>query len=338
MILSRILPALGLLFLPSLAFASFSDVPSNHPNADAINYVQAQGIVSGYPDGTFKPYLSINRAEFTKIIIGSNFNEQALRLCQGFGFSDTSTDAWYTPYVCLAAQHHIIAGYPDGTFRPNTPISFAEAAKIVALVDNFYYNGDYFNNTMANGVLRGTPLPESTDGMWYESSVRYLSQKNAIPTTVLSFTHSLSRGEMAEMIYRLKTGTTDKLSQTYDGLQGKAALSSPTATDTANVNRDFQRSTDINHIMNAVRAYRIDYGNLPAGIPLNQSEEICRDDACGPGFVNLQMLVGPYLASIPRDPMIGNTGETRYFIQTDAAGHITVTAPDAETRTVSATY
>lgn len=53
----------------------FSDVPFNHLNAETIDYVQANGIVSGYPDGTFRPDQTINRAEFVKIITIATFGQ-----------------------------------------------------------------------------------------------------------------------------------------------------------------------------------------------------------------------------------------------------------------------
>jgi hypothetical protein len=63
------------------AYAFFSDVSSGHVNYDAIKYVQDNGIVSGYQDGTFKPDKTINRAEFTKIIVAARFPTAAIDSC-----------------------------------------------------------------------------------------------------------------------------------------------------------------------------------------------------------------------------------------------------------------
>jgi S-layer homology domain len=200
--------------------AAFLDVPASHPNAEAIAYVKAEGIVSGYTGGTYHPDEYINRVEFTKIVIGSNFTERALGFCVDYGFPDTSRTAWYAKYVCLAAQHKIIAGRPDGKFYPEDAINFVEAAKIIATVDNFYLNGVYYDNVMANGVMVGEPLPESRDGVWYEPYVRYLAGKNAIPVSITSFNSQITRGEMAEIIYRLKAKVTTKPSKTYEQFAG----------------------------------------------------------------------------------------------------------------------
>ncbi len=198
------LPLIAITFLLGVtpAYASFSDVPSTHPNADAIVYVQTQGIVSGYPDGTYGPDAKINRAEFTKIVIGLPLTDDALRLCDysTLAFNDTDKNAWYAPYLCFAAEQKIIGGYPDGSFRPADQINFVEASKILANV--------FFSRS------------ESTDGsVWYKLPVTGLGNLNAIPVSITRFDQNITRGEMAEMIYRLKTEKTNKPSQTYDSLQ-----------------------------------------------------------------------------------------------------------------------
>ncbi|MEK7563157.1 MAG: S-layer homology domain-containing protein, partial [Patescibacteria group bacterium] len=75
--LSRTALLLAPLLLPLQALAAFSDVSSTHPNAEAIAYVKAEGIVSGYPDGTYRPNQTINRAEFVKFVTGTQFNDAA---------------------------------------------------------------------------------------------------------------------------------------------------------------------------------------------------------------------------------------------------------------------
>ena len=188
---------------------AFFDVPANHPNADAIGYVKSQGIVSGYADGTFKPDQQINRAEFTKILIASNYPpnfdgpgpEECLQ--DAYVFLDVSRE-WFAKYVCTAKAGGLIDGYPDGTFRPATNINFVEAAKILS--KNFKL-----------------PFTDGTDS-WYENYVRALSAKNAIPTSITHFDQPITRGETAEMIYRLSAGVTNKASRTYDQLSGAAVL------------------------------------------------------------------------------------------------------------------
>ncbi len=99
--------------------------------------------------------------------------------------------------------------------------------------------------------------------------------------------------------------------------------------------RDAQRRSDVNTILNAVYQYAIDNeGSLPGNIPTTTAKGICKVTAVGTNCnngVNLRVLTGAYLVSIPTDPQAGATGTgTNYTIVQDANGRITVAAPDAE--------
>ncbi len=193
--------------------AAFTDVKSSHTNYTAIDYVQNESIVSGYPDGSFKPDQTINRAEFTKIIINAQYGSGEINNCleenlQGSWsyafFPDVPRDAWFAKYICVAYQNGIIAGYPDGTFGPANNINFAEASKII--VNTFGYT-------------------VKTDPVWYKPFVQSLSDKKAIPPSIFELDAVLERGEMAEMIYRLLEEVTNLDSTKYEN----SVLVSPSA-------------------------------------------------------------------------------------------------------------
>lgn len=199
-LLRRIAPPavlfLFLLFGNSFALASFSDISSSHDNSDAINYMQSENIVQGYNDGTFKPDQTINRAEFTKIIMEAITDKP---LTDANCFSDVKNE-WFAPYVCNAKISNFIDGYADGSFKPAQEINFAEAAKII--VNTFGY-------------------PVGSDTIWYKPYVSALSEKSAIPTSIKNFDKKITRGDMAEMIYRLRASVTTKTSNTYEALAGE---------------------------------------------------------------------------------------------------------------------
>jgi len=184
----------------STAFASFSDVDSSHINSEAIDYVESLGIVQGYPDGTYKPDQPINRAEFTKIIIATEYTQSQIDACNSVSFSDIGDGAWYTPYICVAEMNDIVGGYPDGTYGPANLITFAEASKIIT-------------NTLIEQTTEGSEI-------WYRPYVRKLEDLDAIPSTVEDFEHKLTRGEMAEMIWRIKEEVFGEPSKTYNQLNG----------------------------------------------------------------------------------------------------------------------
>lgn len=163
----------------------FADSKAHRYNA-AIDYLKKKSIVEGYNDGTFKPDYTINRAEFMKIIMGAKYASQVSD--DSNCFSDVG-DAWYSPYVCLAKEKGIVGGYGDGTFKPASSIKFVEAAKILAEVYG---------------------LDVESGGAWYEGYVRSLQKDNFIPSTVGSLDKSITRAEMAELIWRVKEQKKDQ--------------------------------------------------------------------------------------------------------------------------------
>ncbi|HLG25316.1 MAG TPA: S-layer homology domain-containing protein, partial [Candidatus Gracilibacteria bacterium] len=105
--------------------------------------------------------------------------------------------------------NEIISGYPDGTFKPAQNINFAEASKIV--VNAFGYE-------------------TVDDAVWYRPYVEKLAELNAIPESIDGFDHKVTRGEMVEMIYRLREKLTDKPSQTYAELADNDSGTGGTST------------------------------------------------------------------------------------------------------------
>ena len=167
------------------ALASFSDVSEDYLYYDAVSYVQSEGIVDGYDDGTYLPDALVNRAEFTKIIVNSVFTETRIENCNmpKNVFPDFDHEEWFTPYVCVAYDEEVIGGYPDGSFQPANMINFVEAAKIV--VEGFDYE-----------------ITESD--VWYEPYLEILETYNAVPEAIGDdLEHEMTRGEIAHIIYVL---------------------------------------------------------------------------------------------------------------------------------------
>jgi hypothetical protein len=159
----------------------FSDVGISHKFFEAIQYLKDNNIVQGYSDGTFKPSNEINRAEFTKIIITTLAPKPAGSNC----FSDVRGE-WFAPSVCYAKKNGFIGGYADGSFKPTQSVKMSEALKIVLL------------------ALK-VKLSENAGSNWYDV---YLNTANELKIlknlSDASPGHILNRGEMAEIIYRLK--------------------------------------------------------------------------------------------------------------------------------------
>jgi len=109
---------------------NFNDI-SKHWAEESIKVAVNEGIVTGYPDGTFKPGNKVTRAEFVVMLINTlKLDNEGAELT----FTDTSKiGAWARRPVALAVEAGIINGYQDGSFRPNAVITRAEMAAMIAL-------------------------------------------------------------------------------------------------------------------------------------------------------------------------------------------------------------
>jgi subtilisin family serine protease len=147
---------------------------------NAILYLKDINIIKGYDDGTFKPFNFINRAEFTKIVIGATDLTLTGKNC----FIDINNE-WFAPYVCTAQANGVIQGYKDGSFRPNKEINIAESLKITFQALNISIRD-----------------PEEGEA-WYNPYVEYAKQNNLFLSTFKNISQNITREEMAELIYRI---------------------------------------------------------------------------------------------------------------------------------------
>ena len=115
--------------LPLSAFAAFSDVNDSNPYKGAITTLTTLSVIDGYEDGTFRPEGAITRAEFTKLIVYL-LGFQDLKY-QTYSFSDVETGFWASDFIQTACDRGIVAGFEDGTFRPEEYITRGQAAIII---------------------------------------------------------------------------------------------------------------------------------------------------------------------------------------------------------------
>jgi hypothetical protein len=154
-VLSLILALVMVLSVASFAGAATpSDVPTDL--APAVSRLVGLGILTGYPDGTFKPDNPITRAEFATVAVRAMGLEKTADLLANVPskFSDVKVTDWFNKYVNVATNQGILKGYPDGTFKPNNNITQAEALTIVLRLlgydDNLPGNWPYNYVTQAD--------------------------------------------------------------------------------------------------------------------------------------------------------------------------------------------
>lgn len=166
-----IIISLGILIsLCPVADASYSDVEQSDDYAVSALRLQDLGIICGYEDGTFRPDNTITRAEFTKIVVCMMDKEKEAKSASGFtGFFDVDIASWHTHYIRYAVSRDILAGYADGSFRPDNTITVAEAVTI--LLRTLGYNEDevgyfwpqnYMSAASSLGLTSGMDLSSDT--------------------------------------------------------------------------------------------------------------------------------------------------------------------------------
>ncbi|MCL2228126.1 MAG: S-layer homology domain-containing protein, partial [Oscillospiraceae bacterium] len=107
----------------------FPDEVSRAWHERAVHTLASLGILEGYPDGSFRPEEPVTRAQFVTIAV--RFAYSLPEDVVPSPFHDLSEDHWAYRHIRVALQFGWIAGYGDGSFRPDVHLSRAEAVAIV---------------------------------------------------------------------------------------------------------------------------------------------------------------------------------------------------------------
>ncbi len=193
---------------------------------EAVQELRDRHAISGYPDGTFRPKGLINRAEFLKIVFRSESDSDPIGAAC---FSDVKEDAWYAPFVCAAARRKIVNGYPDGTFRPEQTINFAEALKMLL-------------------KAQGEEISEGRGEKWYEPYTDEFDSTEVLPRHTYIPWENLTRERAADIIVRL---LEHKESRTIPRLSpgcGRSTGDVSTTLTVQGINREFLLTIPQNYV------------------------------------------------------------------------------------------
>ncbi len=101
-----------------------------------IQQLAQQGIITGYPDGLFRPDVPVTRAEFATITSNAFGSVGTLRTADS-DYLDVPENYWAEPAIDNAYQTNFLIGYPDLTFQPTKSIPRVEV--LVSLVSGLNY-------------------------------------------------------------------------------------------------------------------------------------------------------------------------------------------------------
>lgn len=174
----------------------YSDMNSEHWAFDSVDMLKSKKVVSGYPDGSFRPEQKITRAEFLKIIIN------AFTLVPGVeetgSFIDVGEEDWYKYYVDIASSNGIVKGDQEGKFMPDEKITRQDMSVILWRV-------------------LGSPPAETQSGFedigdvsdYAKEAVEYLCAKgylNGYPDNTVRGKNNSSRAEVCSIISKILKG------------------------------------------------------------------------------------------------------------------------------------
>ena len=134
---------------------SFRDVDSSMWYNKAASSMAAGGYIQGYADGTFGANKPITRAEF--VCLAARFATKTT----GFAsYTDVDNGHWAARSIAICASNGWVQGYEDGTFRPDQPITRAEAMTII----NRMLGRGVSKGYVCKGAVRYT---DNDPGSWY---------------------------------------------------------------------------------------------------------------------------------------------------------------------------
>lgn len=122
---------------PSGQGTAFRDVPTGYWAKGYIEALAANNIIAGFPDGSFKPNEPVTRAQFATIITKA-LTPTPKRTA--INFRDVQSNFWAYAAIQSAYQSQYVAGYPDGTFKPQQQIPRVQA--LVALANGLGFTAN----------------------------------------------------------------------------------------------------------------------------------------------------------------------------------------------------
>ncbi len=176
--------------VPAHAEAPFKDVATTSPYAEAVQFLKAKNIITGYGDGTFRPMENISRQHVISII-DKLVDIEPVR--EGRAFTDVPSSHPYYEAIQNAYRAGIINGYQDGTFKPDAPITRAQMAKILTLAFALEADGE-------------TVFKDVSPAHWSNEYVQALVSKGITTTGKSGYyrpNELLTRGQYALFLHRL---------------------------------------------------------------------------------------------------------------------------------------
>ena len=122
-----------------------------------IQYIIDKKFVEGYEDGSYGLDKNIKRSEITRLLVLANGNEELSKQLQGAMqvYNDVKPEHWANGVITVgttvpsdANGIAMLAGYPDGSFKPENDVTYAELAKMLVVLAKEDLTADMVKNAV----------------------------------------------------------------------------------------------------------------------------------------------------------------------------------------------
>lgn len=208
-VLSLVLAFAMILGSFGFVFASqFPDVEDGQYYSEPVNVLSGLGVIGGFPDGTFKPEKEVTRAEMATMVV--NALGMTVTGQSDTKYSDVPKSHWASGFINYATSVGFVAGYPNGTFKPDDPVTYDQALTMIVAAEGY--------------------KAESLPGNWPGNFVNKAKSLGMLDICATTGTANAPREDIACFLYKAltnKIGYTDKDGEFHANLDAKG-----NATDT----------------------------------------------------------------------------------------------------------
>jgi hypothetical protein len=170
----------------------FSDVPVAAAYDEAVRYVKFFGIVTGFPDNTYRPGTAVNRGQIVNMLW--HLMDEPDEGYPKHRFADVKRSAYYSEALDWAKAEGLVTGFPGNLYKPKDPVN---RAQLVSMLWN-----------MAGRPSVGLPHPYAdATKAWYQAALRWAHANGLLvdiaPSSTFKPKQAATRAEVALVLFRL---------------------------------------------------------------------------------------------------------------------------------------
>lgn len=188
------------------AAGTFSDVDYTKEYGAAVQSLVERGIISGYADGTFKPFAEVTRGQVTKILAG------LLKLDTNNvvdpKFTDVKPNNEYYGAIAALQNAGIVSGLADGSFGVNRAITREQMVSMLTIAYNLFdYN--YEGTLPFKDIVKNSNTYYAVGPLYEHNIIKGLT------ADTFGLNETVNRSQLALFIQRIETKQKNRVIQTF---------------------------------------------------------------------------------------------------------------------------